>query len=268
MNNNLLNIGLICDVTWDNYILIDKKIKKLDAENYRLHRIYNKQIILETCSNNNSVYLIRHSGEKITNILINLIKVCKIFIIFTNSIEYLTASSLIIEMCKYYNIPYIIVSEHNRDNDFYSIKNEHKTFKKFIYNFKINNGENKSIENKNGESTNCESTNNKIKSIDNLLNIYTQDEIDKFDNLFANKYYKHINLTEDIINKLRSTYISAENKRKENSIKLLYDKEQLKVEKLTRRHNKEYKQLVFANNRINYYKTSPTRTPTPEIIEK
>lgn len=241
MNDNLTNICLISDINWNNYILINKKIKKFDAENYRLHRIYTNQTIIEDCCNNNEVYLIRHSGENITNIIFDLTKICDIFIIFTNLIEYLTASSLAIELCKYYNIPYIIVSEYDRENDFYSIKNDYKSFKKFIENIELNSKLRNNI------------------NYNSIFNIFNKEEINKYNEYFINKAYKHINLTDDIINKLRNSYISEDNKKKENSIKLLYDKDKLKVEKLSRRHNKEYKQLVFANNRINYYKTSPKR---------
>ena len=55
-------------------------------------------------------------------------------------IEYNTPLALIKEKCDEYNIKYIIISEYNRESDYYSFPNDDKlSFKKIVNNIdKIN----------------------------------------------------------------------------------------------------------------------------------
>ena len=242
----MINIGVISDIQWDNYILISKKMKKIDPENYRLHIIYNKNNILNRCCRENNLYILNHSGQFITSIVNNLIKICDLWIVFTNYTEYLNIPSLIMDACNFYNIPYIVVSEYSRELDYYSVNHTFKTFKKFLVNFKDKCEDNKECEdNKKEQNNRC------------LTNVHSLETLDLFNSLFNYKIYKHIELTSEILDKLKTSYANIEKQKQERSIKLLYDKSEAKYEKRSKRNAKEYKQLEFANNRLNYYKTSP-----------
>ena len=61
-------------------------------------------------------------------------------------------------------------------------------------------------------------------------------------------------LNEDIKKKLKDSYGSINQHKKERSIKLLYDKDELKHEKLLKKTIKEVTQHDFNKKRLNYYK--------------
>jgi len=60
-----------------------------------------------------------------------------------------------------------------------------------------------------------------------------------------------------MINNIRKNYKSYADKKKENAIKLLYDKSEMKAAKNEKKATKEYKQMDFSTNRKNYYKKKP-----------
>ena len=236
--HNLTSVLIVCDLNWDNYALINKKLKKIDSENFRIHLINTRNDILNKCCQANELYSIRHSGKNIVDIFQNLVSFVDFCIIFTNSTEYLTHTDLLRKICDFSqnSLPYVLVSEHSREIDYYSFENPHKTFKKTINlldSFKKN----------------------KI----NLLNVLTTEEINLYNSNYYAKINKEIFISESILNRVRSKYSEISESKQSKSIKLLYDKREIKLEKQHRRCNKEYKQLEFGNNRLNYYKTSPTR---------
>ena len=50
----MINVGVITDISWDNYILIFNKFKKINSENFYLHTIYGKTLeLINICSNKN-----------------------------------------------------------------------------------------------------------------------------------------------------------------------------------------------------------------------
>ena len=63
-----------------------------------------------------------------------------------------------------------------------------------------------------------------------------------------------LNISSDIRTKLRESYGSISQYKKDRSIKLLYDKDKLKREKQIKKTIKEVTQLDFTKNRLNYYK--------------
>ena len=225
----MINIGVISDSTWDNFILIHNKFKKLNDENYRLHTIYGKTLeIFNNCSTKNMLTLHRHYSDNLSTVIFNLLKICDIWLIFTNNIEYLTPPSLIIQKCDEYSIDYIIISEYSKDSDLYSFDNKNLTFKKTLINLQGNL---------------------------NKLNVKEFNNIDYNDN-FTKKISVAINITPDIKKKIKETASRVAQQKKEKGIKLLYDKEELKKEKLFRKMNKSFKQIEYSNNRINYYKNN------------
>lgn len=223
---NMLNIGIITDSSWDNFILIEKKVKKINSEYFRVHTIYNKniEIVRRNCSKH-FLTLMNNSGENVSKTISNVLKICDIWLIFTNRIEYLNIPSLVIDKCDEFNIKYIVISEHSRENDYYSFESEDKTFKKMLNNL-----------------TRCENKSNVIKFNDEIYN-----------EMFYKKNYININLTEDIKNKIRKSYETIETERKSKSIQLLYDKSEMKSAKAFKKTNKECNQLSYGQSRLNYY---------------
>lgn len=223
----MLNIGVVCDITWDNYILIEKKIKKICGETFRLHSIYGKTLTtFDNCCNKNGITLIRHYSENICNTIYNMLRICDIWLVFSNLIEFLTPSSLIIEKCQEYNINYIIISEYSRNKDYYSFEiKKDLSFKKII---------------------NGISPKEKLHEIEKFdLKIYNDN--------FTTKQVTPLTLNNDIKEKLKSIYDKKSQDKKEKSIKLLYDKDELKKEKGLKKTMKAANQLEFVNNRIKYY---------------
>ena len=220
----MINIGIISDVSWDNYILINNKMKKFDSETFRIHVIYSKNLqMLSNCAYNNNLMLNRTSGKTLSACISNLLNVCDMWLIFTNYVEYLTTPSLIISKCNDYSIKYVIISEYSRNDDFYSFE-KLSSFKKTIKNLE-------KCKNKNNvEEFNCNYYNLNYESVKLTLN-----------------------LTPDIINKLKQNYSNINKSRKDNSIKLLYDKDQLKLNKQRKKSTKELNSMLYANNRLNYY---------------
>ena len=223
----MLNIGVVCDISWDNFILIDKKFKKICSENFRINAIYSKTLeMFNNCSSKYNLTIIRHYSENLCNTLLNMLKICDIWLIFTNSIEYLSISNLIIEKCDKYKIKYCTIKEYDRHKDYYSFDVDDKlSFKKIINNIKP-----------------------KEKQYDiDFFNL--KDYNDNF-NL---KQFIPISISPTIKNKIKSMYETIDETKKSRSIKLLYDKDEIKREKQVKKTIKEAKQLQFLNNRISNY---------------
>ena len=221
------NIGVVCDNSWDNYILINNKFKKINSEHYRINVLYGKTLeVFNNCARNNYLTVIRHYSDNLCKTIYNLLKICDVWLIFTNHIEYNNQSKLVIQKCEEYDIKYIIISEQSRNKDYYSYEHDKNlSFKK------------------------------------NLANItkYQKDNISQFDYKEYNDNFNSIsfvslNITNDLKTKLKESYGSISQHKKERSIKLLYDKNELKHEKQLKKTIKEIAQLDFTKNRLNYYK--------------
>lgn len=220
----MINIGVVSDVSWDNYILVHNKFKKLSDEHHRIHFIYNKNLeMLCNCANSNNLTVVRNSSNTLSNCSYNLLKICDIWIIFTNCIEYLTLPRLILDKCNEYSIKYIRISE--RLNDYYSFDNCEKTFKKNIMNLQK-----------------CKNKNNLEK-----FNYSDYNEV-------YNEIKKELILTSEIKTIIRLKYEKSNDDKKDKQIKLLYNKEEYKTNKHMVKQSKMYSTLVFENNRKNYYK--------------
>ena len=219
----MINIGIVCDVSWDNYILVHNKLKKLSNEYHRIHLIYNKNLeMLCHCSYNNNLTVIRNSAKTLSECVSNLLKICDFWIIFTNRIEYLTLPQLILNKCNEYNLKYVRISENF--DDFYSFNND-KSFKKTI---------------------------NNLEKCDNKLNIEFFYDLDYDNNYKIIK--KELILTPDTIERVKNNYLKNTDNKKDNSIQLLYDKDEYKRNKQSIKQLKEYSTMLFVNNRRNYYK--------------
>lgn len=225
----MINIGVVCDSTWDNFVLIDKKFKKLNNEIFRIHALYGKTLeILTNCANKNDLSLIRHYSENLCNTITNMLKVCDIWLIFTNCIEYLTSSSLIFSKCKEYNIKFIIIGEFNIENNHYSFEFDKKSsFKKII---------------------------NTIEKKENIPINPFESISKKYNDNFQFKQFVPIAITSEMKNKIKTIYDNLAEDKKSKSIKLLYDKDEIKREKQMKKTMKEVNQLQFMNNRLSYYK--------------
>ena len=221
----MINIGIVCDVSWDNYILIHNKFKKFDNDFSRLHLIYNKNLQMFTnCAYNNNLSIIRNSGKDISDCAYNLLKICDIWIIFTNNIEYLTLPQLIINKCNEFSIKYIRINEYDKNNDYYSFETD-KSFKKTIL---------------------------KLETCSNKSNVTQFDYTDYNDNFKT--IHIELNLTSETIQKLKLKYNDQNIKKKENSIKLLYNKDENKLNKSYIKGSKDWNSITYGTNRMNYYK--------------
>ena len=140
--NICFNVGIIIDVSWDNYILLSNILDKFDSDYYRLHTLYYKNTWLIHRSNSmNMTTLITHASDDIYKSVCNLFNVVDFWIIFTNYVEYLTPSSLVYQKCLELNFNHIIVTECCKSHIIYNIENdvfnhfkkiENKKIKKFL----------------------------------------------------------------------------------------------------------------------------------------
>jgi hypothetical protein len=224
------NIGVVCDTTWDNYILINNKFKKINSEYYRLHALYGKTLeIFNNCAFNNNLLLIRNYSNKLSKTIYNLLKICDIWLIFSNQIEYNTQTRLVIDKCEEYNIKYIIISEYSREQDYYSFDiDKELSFKKILA---------KII---------------KLQS-HNKINMFEEIEYDE-------NYTRNVNttlvLSNEIKSKIKDSYNEIYQNKKERCIQLLYDKQEFKKEKQIKKTIKEANILNLQQNRLNYYKNT------------
>ena len=107
----MLNVGVVCDSNWDNFILINNRLKKLNYEYHRIHTFYGKTLpIFNNSCSYNYLTLIRNYSTSLCKTVFNLLKICDIWLIFTNYVEYNTQTNLIIDKCDEYKIKYIIIS--------------------------------------------------------------------------------------------------------------------------------------------------------------
>lgn len=218
------NIGVVCDIQWDNFILINNKLKKINSEHNRIHTIYCKSLeIINNCCTRNMLTLIRHYSDNLSKTIYNMLNICDLWIIFTNYTEFNNSVSLIIKKCEEYNIKYIVISEFNREEDYYSFPIDSKlSFKKI------------------------------------LLSLIKNDipEIKEFDEQVYNNSFisKNNNIKLDFIHKIKESYNENDKYKKDRSIKLLYDKDEIKREKQTKKTMKELTLIDFTNKKINYYK--------------
>ena len=221
------NIGVVCDTTWDNYILINNKFKKINSEHYRINALYGKTLeVFNNCALNNHLTLIRHYSDNLCKTIYNLLKICDVWLIFTNHIEYNTQTRLVIEKCEEYNIKYIIISESSRNEDYYSYEyDKNLSFKKNLAN--ITKTENSNV---------------------------SEFDYKEYNDNFSRLGSVPLNITPDIRTKLKESYASISQHKKERSIKLLYDKDEFKREKQLKKTIKEVTQLDFTRNRLSYYK--------------
>lgn len=263
----MLNIGIITDITWDNYILLHDKLRKIHSENYRIHAVYNTNIeIVSRCCNKNNLLLFRHSGQDISKIASTFLKTCDIWIIFSNLIEYLTLPQLIINKCDEYNIKYIIISEFSRDKDYYSF-NINEMNEELIdvpatndIDSVLSKLNDLDIDNQSRNNKKCfKDTLNKLKICGNKLNVKPFVE-ESYNLNFLKKQCSPLSLTPEIKTLIKNSYDTLDTIKRDKSIKLLYDKSEIKTEKSTKKITKELKQMNFANNRLNYYRQSSTQS--------
>ena len=246
----MLNVGLASDITWDNYILMDKKFKKLDSEKFRIHAIYGKTLeMFHNFSNKYSLTLNRHYSDNISNTIYNMLKICDIWLIFTNCIEYLTSTSLIIEQCDKYMIKYIIIGEYNRENNYYSFKYDSKlSFKKIMNNLISKKSNNINQDDEDNQDNEDNESNKGNKSLIEYFNY------NNYNDNFVAKQLIPICVSPSVKEKINLTYQNISDEKKSKSIKMLYDKDELKKEKQIKKTSKEATQLQFMNNRLAYYK--------------
>jgi len=221
------NIGVLCDTEWDNYILIHNKFKKINSEHYRINALYGKTLeIFNNCASNNYLTVIRHYSDNLSKTIYNLLKICDVWLIFTNQVEYNTQTRLVIEKCEEYNIKYIMISEYSRNEDYYSFQHDKElSFKKNLEN--ITKSENYNI---------------------------SEFDYKEYNDNFNSKSFVSLSITSDIRTKLKESYGSVSQHKKERSIRLLYDKDEIKREKQLKKTIKEITQLDFSKNRLSYYK--------------
>tara|TARA_B100000886_G_C20373602_1_gene470708 strand:- start:270 stop:1073 length:804 start_codon:yes stop_codon:yes gene_type:complete len=243
-NDSFYNIGIICDNSWDNYLIMNKYLKKIDPDYYKIHTLYFKNLsIIQKSNNNCNITLLRHGGDNLIKITYNLFKIVDFWIIFTNQIEYLSPVALIYEKCQSLNINYILINENN-NLTFNLNKNENienfnqikiQSFKKFLKFIIINEIK----------------FNNLIPDYDEFITDINED----YNKLFLEKYLPELKLTSDIVSKLKNRYNRIENSK--HQIAILYDKQEAKKEKEAKKLNKQTSYLNFTENRqkfINSFK--------------
>ena len=218
------NIGVVCDFQWDNFILINNKFKKINSEHYRIHSIYCKSLeIINNCSTRNMLTLIRHYSDNLSKTIYNMLKICDLWIIFTNYTEFNNSVNLVIQKCEEYNIKYMIVSECSREKDYYS--------------FPID-------------------TNLTFKKILTSIGKEKLPDVSEFNYQIYNDSFiiKNNTIKLDFIHKIKQCYCEIDKYKNDRSIKLLYDKDEIKREKQTKKSIKDIKLIDFSNNKMNYYK--------------
>lgn len=222
------NITVITDVTWDNFVLLNNKFKKISPEAFQINAIYGKTLEpINNCSTLNNLKLVRHFSDNLSKTIYNLLKITDLWLIFTNNIEYNNSSQLAIKKCEEYGSKYIIISEHEMKNNYYSFTHNGSSFKKMLKELYSNSSSYPSVNSFN----------------ENIFN----------DN-FIKKNSVPLHITTDLKNKLRECQSNIDKNKIDRSIKLLYDKTEFKTEKNLKKTIKEFNQLNFNKNRINFYK--------------
>ena len=237
---SIYNIGVICDLSWDNYLIMNKYLKKVDYDYFKFHTIYFKNShIIQKANNDCFVTLIKHSSNNLLEIINNLFNIIDFWLIFTNNIEYLTPSHLVLNKCKDLNVNHIVITEYLDNCEFYLnddikcfdlIKN--KSFKKFLKFLLLN-----------------EIKINKIKYTEE----YTEEYTKEYNKLFLEKIQPEFKLTPQIINKIKESYNHIENSK--HQIKILYDKDEAKKEKEARKMKKQTSFLMFSENKQKFIKS-------------
>jgi hypothetical protein len=222
------NITVITDITWDNFVLLNNKLKKVYPETFQINAIYGKTLeCINNCSSLNNLKLVRHFSDNLSKTIYNLLKITDLWLIFTNNIEYNNSSRLVIEKCEEYNLKYIIISEHNMHDNYYSFCHTGSSFKKMLK-----------------ELYSIESVYPTVSFFNELI----------YNDNFTKKTSCPLHITVELKNKLKQCHSNIEKNRADRSIKLLYDKNELKSEKNMKKTIKEFNHLNFNQNRINYYK--------------
>ena len=305
----MINIGVVCDINWTNTKIINNKFSKLNDNLHRIHAIYGKTLdVININAYHNNLTLIRHSFTVLSHIIYNLLKICDIWLIFTNQIEYVNSSHLVIKYCKLNNIKYIIIQENLFDYYSFNILeyihdvniNKNININKDININKIyyldDNRQIISFYNEiKSEELQSEELQGKELDITDITEITEITEITKkfnnfgiknkydyndfifklvitkilqcknkhlvknfseklYDDNFTKRYNLTLNVPQNIRYKIQNTYNSINEEKEQKSIKLLYDKQEIKNEKLERKTKKNINQLMYNNNRINYYK--------------
>jgi len=132
LRENLLNITVVADKSWDNVAKIMRRIDiKCINTNHRINIFYGKNLkmLQNVCIKKGyTVFRRSVSNENYNSDIKNVLDHTKFCIIFHNFTEYNTISGCIIELCKLNCIPYFIISEHT---DSYYFNGEYIHSKKF-----------------------------------------------------------------------------------------------------------------------------------------
>lgn len=236
----LYNIGIITDVSWDNYIILSNVLNKFDSDYFKLHTIYYKNTwLIHRSNSSNMTTLITHASDDLYKSVSNLFNFIDFWIIFTNFTEYLTPSNLVLTKCQHFNFNHVILSEYNKStviyniedsifNDFENIKN--KKIKKFLKYIFINS---------------FTFTKKKIKYED-----FNDDYNQLYNDVYKTKNYPELTLNKDDILKIKDKYDQINNAK--HKIKVLYDKKEAKAEKMHRKMVKQQTYIEFTNNRTKF----------------
>ncbi len=217
-----MNILIVTDVSWDNYPLIKKRIDSL-KENTIVNAFYGKplQLIEKYCADN-MLHIFRRSVDpkNIEISTLNILKYVKCVMIFTNFVEYNTPAAFIIEACRLNGMSFFIFTEHHTG---------------FLY------------------SDNYYES--KFKSILKSITPFDKDKTLKIPDMILNKESSKCNTSIDsAIEKLRERYSGIKDSKEKNSIKFLYDKNEQKRIKQTKKSAKEVAYYDYEQRRKTWIK--------------
>ena len=183
--------------------------------------------------------LITHASDDIYKSVSNLFNVVDFWIIFTNFIEYLTPSSLILTKCNEFNFNHIIVTEYLKTDIIYNIEKsvfenfesiKNKKIKKFLKFIFINS---------------LKFTKIKINYSD-----FNDNFNESYNHIYKTKNFPELMLQKEDIIKIQEKYNKMNNAK--HKIKVLYDKKEAKVEKMNRKMLKQQTYIEFTSNRTKF----------------
>ena len=97
----MIHIGVICDLNWDNFILMNNKFKKINSQTYCINAIYCKTLeIINNCCLRNNLTLIRNYSDSLSKTIYNMLKICNIWLIFTNIVNIIHHHNLLYHYVK------------------------------------------------------------------------------------------------------------------------------------------------------------------------
>lgn len=219
-----MNCLVVFDDNWDSLPIVIKRIESLKKIINLVNVFYGKQLqLMEKACNKNYIQLMRRplSKKNIKTDIFNVLNKMNFAIVFHNFIEYNNISSYVIKLCKGNNKNVFIFSENTTD----FLLNDTPYICKFKTVIK--------------QEENFMETINNCNDVEYELN---------------NETHKNKPALEHVITNMNKNYEELQTSRQERSLKILYDKDKCKTDKLAKKQHNQLKYIDMMEKRSKWKK--------------